>query len=376
MQIMWLSRFCSFRRRSLKCYFLVFLRLVRSMNVHGNEFRISLFFRAYRYLFAIACILTMFTMLISFILGGYAVFNTELGSRELANPIRLFPLFIFGLPVSVNSSATLGDIFAGLWSMYIIIFVIAINGPKLSILGVLRRLRRTTFSFYDNTVFTVVMYFSIMLLAFSLIELIQKQIGIPTGGPPETTPIRNFTLLSLAPIVEEFGFRVTIIGGVVIFLLLGRISASSSLQVLWHPLGYLEKHQPLGPSEYRSTILFTIVVSGLFFGAAHLGYGTTWEIGKLTTATIAGILLGWIYFRQGFPAAILLHWCFNFYSGSYVYFSCALASPIETCEKAAESSLLVNNFELLLIITSILSIGMIFLNRRLNRSKWKQSELH
>ncbi|MFQ6135229.1 MAG: type II CAAX prenyl endopeptidase Rce1 family protein, partial [Nitrososphaerales archaeon] len=269
-------------------------------------------FLAYTCIFAAACVMIIATMFFSFVLGGYTVFNTELGNREVANPITLVPIFIFGVPLPVFSTATLGDIFSGVWSIYILIFTIAINGPKRSVLGVLRRVReRGRFPFYDNTAFTVVTYFSIMLLVFSIIELIQNQIGIPTGAPPESTPIRAFTMMSLAPIVEEVGFRATLIGGVAFFVLLGRSNRLSSLKAMWHPSRYLEEDPSTRPSEYRALMYFAIVVAGLFFGVAHLAYGTSWEIGKLPTAAIAGILLGWVYFKQGFPAAVLLHWSFN-----------------------------------------------------------------
>ncbi len=332
----------------------------------GKLFRAA--FLAYAYIFAAACLIMITTMFFSFVLGGYTVFNTELGNREVANPITLFPIFIFGVPLPIFSSASLGDIFAGVWSIFIMIFAIAINGPKRSILGVLRGVRKiNNFPFYDNNAFTVVTYFSIMIMVFSIMEFLLSQVGIPTGVPPENTPIRSFTMLSIAPIVEELGFRVTLIGGVAFFVLLGRSNRSSSLKALWRPSTFLEEHS-IHPSEYRSLMYLIIVVSGIFFGVAHLAYGTTWGIGKLPTATIAGILLGWIYFKQGFPAAVLLHWSFNFLSGSYVYFACALTASIDTCEQAAGRSLLVNYFETLVIITSILAVGMILLNRRMGRS--------
>ena len=84
---------------------------------------------------------------------------------------------------------------------------------------------------------------------------------------------------------------------------------------------------------------------------------------NLKRTLIAGILLGWVYFKNGFPTTVMLHWSFNFLPSSYVYFTCADNISIGACNQVAESSFLVNAFEALILITGILSIGMIILNK-------------
>ncbi len=303
-------------------------------------------------------------MFFSFVLGGYTVFSTELGAAEIADPITFFSIFIFGLPFPIFTSITLGNIFSGLWSMYLILFVISLNGPKLSVFGVLQHIKkRNRFSLNENAIITVIVCFSIMLVSFYIIEFIQNQVGIPIGTTPQNTPIRAFIMMSIAPIVEEIGFRTTLIGGVVLFILMGRNNNLNSLKALWHPSKYLEQNVNLHLNEYRWPIIFIILLSGFLFGVSHLAYGSSWAIGKLPSATIAGILLGWVYFKNGFPTAVMLHWSFNFLPGSYVYFTCADIISIGTCNQVAESSFLVNAFEALLLITGILSIGMVILNK-------------
>jgi len=320
--------------------------------------------QAYSYFFAIICIIVIAFMFFSFVLGGYAVFSTELGAAEIADPITFFSLFVFGLPFPIFTSITLGEIFSVLWSIYLILFVILLNGPKLSVLGVIRHIKkRNQFSLNENAIITVIVYFSIMLVSFYIIEFVQNQVGIPMGTTPQDTPIRAFTMVSIAPIVEEVGFRITLIGGVVLFILMGRNNNLSSLKALWHPSKYLEQKVNLHLNEYRWPIILIILFSGFFFGASHLAYGSSWAIGKLPSATIAGILLGWVYFKNGFPTAVMLHWSFNFLPSSYVYFTCADNISIGACNQVAESSFLVNAFETLILITGILSIGMIILNK-------------
>ncbi len=115
--------------------------------------------------------------------------------------------------------------------------------------------------------------------------------------------------------------------------------------------------------------------SGLFFGAAHLFYGSTWEIGKVPSASIAGILLGLIYFKQGFPAAVMLHWAFNFFPSAYVYFSCTLNTSIMMCEQVVESNILVSSLEILLLFTGFFSIGMILLNFKMKKYSIDSNEI-
>jgi len=246
--------------------------------------------------------------------------------------------------------------------------------PKKTIIGIIRSVKeKGTFPFYDNTLFTIIIYYSIMLLVFSIIEIFLSQIGVETGSIPENTPIMSFTMMSIAPLVEEIGFRVTLIGGIAFFFLWGKSNLSRILRVLWRPSTYLEDESDK-KREYRSFIYLTIILSGLFFGVAHITFGSSWEIGKLPTATIAGILLGVIYFKQGFPAAVILHWSFNFLSGSYIYFSCAMNQSFASCERIAASSLIINYFELLIIVVGIMSIGLIFLNSLIVRNRTNETD--
>ncbi|MCL4437141.1 MAG: CPBP family intramembrane metalloprotease [Thaumarchaeota archaeon] len=328
----------------------------------------------YAYAFSALCVAMIGAMFLAFMIGGYTVFNSGLGSREAANPVTFVPIFIFGAPLPFFSSISLADIFAGLWAIYIILFTIVLNGPKQSFVGVIRKIKATsTFSFYDNSALVVITSFSVLMVAFLAIDFLQGLIGVPTGTIPENPPIRSFTLMSWAPISEEIGFRVTLIGGVALIVLLSQGRGLKSLKVLWHPSRAFEEFG-LRRVDYISVIYFAIVVSSLFFGAAHIIYNSSWEIGKVPTAAIAGFVIGWVYFKNGFPASVLLHWSFNFLSGSYVYFSCALSSAAGRCEDVAQNSLLVNSFEALIVTTGILGIGMLMLNLVVKR-RWKQIDV-
>jgi hypothetical protein len=57
----------------------------------------------------------------------------------------------------------------------------------------------------------------------------------------------------------------------------------------------------------------TILVSSLIFGLAHFLLGAGWEVGKISTAFLAGIVFAFAYVEYGFHISILLHWFFNCY---------------------------------------------------------------
>jgi len=316
----------------------------------------------YTYIFTAACITLTSILYLSFILGGYTVFNTQLGFKEVDTPISRLPLFIFGVPVPLVSNVTVGDMFSALWMIYLLIFTVAFNGPRRSLIGVLKALKgRNRVTIYDNTLLTVVTVFSILIVVVHAVELIQMSSGVPTGSLPEGKPILTFTMISLAPLVEEVGFRLTLIGGVAFLILLGRTGEFlGSLKALCHPSKHLEAH--LKRIEYQPLMYIMIVLTGVFFGVAHIAFGSGWAVGKLSTATISGVVLGWVYYRQGFPAAILLHWAFNYPAGAYVYFACGL-SGAELCTQIAEESPIVSYLDSSILFTGVLSIGMILLNR-------------
>jgi hypothetical protein len=69
-------------------------------------------------------------------------------------------------------------------------------------------------------------------------------------------------------------------------------------------------------------------MGGAMFGYAHIAFGAGWEIGKVTTSSLAGIILGLIYFFYGFPGAVLLHWSFNYFLDSFYYFDLGIESGL------------------------------------------------
>lgn len=260
-------------------------------------------------------------MLLSFAVGGYAVFNADSGNYVFDQRMGPFAFFFAGLPIVVNLNASLGDVFTFVWITYMVFFVIALRGPRRSIFGAYWRLGTERFLLFSgNTATAVVSAFSSLVILTYVIEFLQQQAGIQAGKLLEQNPILLFIQVSVAPLSEEIGFRVTLVGLVAVLLSLGRDGANF-FKVLWSPARHLKEISTL--ERYRkdlTSLHVAVALSAVLFGASHVLYGGGWQIGKVTTSAVSGVVLGWLYVHYGLPGAVLLHWSFNFFAGAYFSF--------------------------------------------------------
>ena len=248
-----------------------------------------------------------------------------IGLMILSFPIGLYTVFITDL----GRYSSIRGLFIIFWFIYLVLFVKAIRGPRLP----LNRIPRTALNYelksiFNNTLSTLAVTFSALLLITTFIELLQKSVGVETGSLHEidpSFPILLFISTTIAPIEEEIIFRVATIGIVVILLLFIRGNHFNPFRVLWHPAKHVSE---LGKRADMKIIYFAIIISGALFGFAHIAFGAGWEIGKVTTSSLAGIILGLIYFFYGFPGAVLLHWSFNYFLDSFYYFDIAVRESI------------------------------------------------
>ncbi len=213
----------------------------------------------------------------------------------------------------------LGSLFIFLWTVYVILFAMAINGPVKSAIRALKDTWALGLSgVFENSILATASVFPLVLWSSVLLALLQQSVGVSTGSLPSTDPLLLFAELSIAPIREEIGFRVIPIGVGAMVILLARQRFRDALLSLWHPSKYLRKN--LSPQAYKRQ-LWTMYILGAFsaflFGLAHYVLGAGWGPGKITEAAIAGIALAALYYKYGLPAAILLHWAVDYALTSY-----------------------------------------------------------
>ena len=293
-------------------------------------------------------------LLVSFPIGIFVVFESEIGGDiNYEYPFTHLELFngteMYQAPIDIS----IGDVFVILWTFYLALFVIAILGPKHGFLKSLSSI--ISFGKYDtnsNYLISVIKWFSILVLISVLINFIQEQFSIEIIPPLVDNDLIQFFYVSLAPLVEEFGFRLILIGVPLFIIYSHKSSIKYFIKCLWDP-GNLDIHD-------SKKAIFLIVFVGLVFGFAHIALGESWSEGKFVQAAASGIILGWVYLRYGFIVSLLIHWATNYFIFSYANFISQLnfISIEDTFSHSLMSSL-----ELLFLITGSLSICILFVSR-------------
>jgi hypothetical protein len=195
-------------------------------------------------------------------------------------------------------------------------------------------------------------WFSIIILLSIVIDFIQQGFGITTVPPSIDNNLTQFLYVSLSPIVEEFGFRVVLIGLPLFVYYSHKLSLKHFFKSLWNPYRYLHI------SNFKRS-LFLIVLVGLFFGLSHIMIGESWSDGKFVQASMSGIILGWLYVRFGLIPAILVHWGTNYFIFSFAHF---ISQINEIAIESAFSHSLINTMEIIFFISGAFSIFVILVN--------------
>ncbi len=291
-------------------------------------------------------------MLLSFPFGLFVVFDTDIGDdinfQYPLNSLDIFKEIRYLIPFDIE----IGDIFIVLWSIYAILFTIAMLGPDKGFLKTLStNLSNRKLETKSNYMIAITKWFSILILISIIIDFIQQGFGIVTVSPPVDNDLTQFLYVSLSPIVEELGFRVILIGLPLFVFYSHKLSLKHFFKSLWNPNHNLHIY------DFRK-ILFLIVLVGIFFGLAHIMTGEPWSEGKFAQATASGIILGWLYFRFGLIPAILVHWGTNYFIFSYANF---VSQINEITIEAAFSHPLINTMEILFLISGIFSISVLLI---------------
>jgi hypothetical protein len=270
------------------------------------------------YVFAALLLIIIVLMLFTIPLGAYAFFNNSLLSSvsRPSSPVNDSYFFITMIPIGYPVAGSIGEWFIAIWVIFLIFFGLALNGSFSSIVTSLKNIhRKGSDALFDNSAFAVAALFPLLLWATVLLEMIQSNVGIQTGSLPDTDPLAFFYDITYAPLVEELGFRVFIIGLLAFIVILARGGGVDSLKALWCPSKYLERHST--PKEARGNSMMmwaAILFSAVLFGLAHyILSGGAWQVGKISEAALTGVGLGWLYYKYGYHVSVLLHWSFNYF---------------------------------------------------------------
>jgi len=293
-------------------------------------------------------------MILSFPLGTYAVFNSNIGDDIDYNfPQDQFDIFIAGLHLGIPIEFEIGDIFIVFWSIFLIFFVITFLGPKNNFLkSIMHLLNKEKDDPDGNYLVNIIKWFSIIVVISAIINFIQESFGIITSPPASMNDLTMFLAITISPITEELGFRVMLIGIPLFLIFTHKSSLKFFFSALWHPYKNLHivKHK---------RAIGIIVAVGLFFGLAHIISGEPWSEGKFAQAAISGIIIGWVYYRYGLISAILVHWATNYFIYSYLFF---ISDLNQISIQNAVSHSMIGTLEVILVVTGVISIAMIVIN--------------
>ena len=299
-------------------------------------------------------------MVLSFPTGAYLVFNSEIGDDiTYEYPMDSLSLFFAGIGFDVPVKFELGDGFVVIWCTFLILFTAAIFGPKKNFVIVLQSMiSEGSDKIQDSDIVTVITWFSILVIVSGGIIAVQEFVGISIEQPEAPNQLIQFFDISLAPIIEELGFRVVLIGLPLFMLYSHKLSFKFFVKSLWWPWKNLR-------NVNMKKALSVIVIVGILFGAAHIFSDEAWSTGKLAQAIASGIIIGCVYFRDGFVAAILIHWATNYFLLSYVF---AISQINQISTPNALSHSMINSLEIILVLSGIISTSIILL-KYANRKK-------
>jgi hypothetical protein len=203
-----------------------------------------------------------------------------------------------------------------------------------------------------NYMFAMTKWLSILILISAIINYIQESFGIATIPPLGGNSLIQFFYVSLAPLLEEFIFRIILIGIPLFVLYSGRASIRYFVKCLWSP-------SSLNILDSKKAILLIIFI-GISFGFAHIAFSDSWSEGKFAQATAGGIILGWVYLRYGIVVSLLIHWATNYFIFAYAHFISQINYvPLET----AFTNPLMSSLEWIFLFSGILGVSILLLNR-------------
>jgi membrane protease YdiL (CAAX protease family) len=212
------------------------------------------------------------------------------------------------------------------------------------------------------------------LLATILLDLLQTSVGVQAGGL-SGDPYSLLLSFTLAPLIEEVGYRFFLIGVplvVVMFLMRGR--AGRMVKSLWRPSAAWDGIGAEDPGASAVPFLklltyFLVVLSSVMFGLAHYLSGAGWDIGKVSEAALDGFALAYLYVRYGLHASIIFHWVVDFASNAFAFYGQAAYGISWT---ANSSYSLIPSLDLIIIVG--LPGLLYFANRLLKRVMERRKE--
>ena len=261
--------------------------------------------------------ITVVLMVFSFPAGAYSVFSGRL-SQNFTYSTVIRPYYWIGPAIGYTPFVVSAGVWYAIFTAIYLLFFFYALAQKEHIWGAVGTAFRTGFDALMSSPFVVaIVSIGFLIFSSSIIDLLVSSTGTSIGGPTGD-PLELLLGFSYAPLVEEVGFRLLLVGTVAFILSIGR-PWRAALGALWRPSKALEG---LAVGSGASIIIWVATsFSAVTFGTCHVICGSgTWDIGKLPEAIYGGFVLGYLYVRYGIHVAVLAHWGVDFFGSVYAFF--------------------------------------------------------
>ncbi len=271
--------------------------------------------------------LTAALVILSFPLGVYTVFFTHLSNSTATTAGYPF-LWVGPVAVVLPIPVTFGAAFLAVVAVYAGMFVLAAYQGKSLPSAIVSGLKNGYQDFLSNRALLTLVSIGFLVFTAAVIDEIVTAAGPPIGNPfTGGDDLLTFLQLTLAPLREEFGFRVLIIGVATAVVTLprpeiaARKTIESVLRTLWRPSVAYESLDSGSNTLVLVVIWAAGALSAVTFGACHVACGGGgWQLGKLPEAVYGGVVLAYLYIRYGFHVAVLAHWGIDYLPSVFAFF--------------------------------------------------------
>jgi len=279
---------------------------------------LSVFSRIAAWVFFVLLGLTAVLVILSFPAGVYTVFYTHLSNSTTAASLGTPYLWVGPLAFLFPFQVSLGSVFLAVTAIYAAMFALALGQGRGALATTTAALRKGVGEFLSNNAFVTLVGIGFFVYTAIIIDDVVSGFGAPIGNPfGGLDPLRAFVSLTLAPLREEFGFRVLIIGLMAFVVSFWR-SKGVAAKALWRPSVVYEG---VGRDTFALVMIgVTWAASSVVFGACHVVCGGGWDLGKLPEAIYGGVVLGYLYIRYGFHVAVLGHWGIDYLASVYAFY--------------------------------------------------------
>jgi hypothetical protein len=242
--------------------------------------------------------------------GVYAFFFTPLSSAgyNWMTDAHLF-FWVGPAPAVLPFVLSIGVSFLGVTGIYVLMLAFSAFQGKGPLRAMVEGIRSGVASFFSSPFLVVLISIGFLVFTASIID------SVVAGTAPASDPLLSLASLANAPLIEEFGFRMMMIGVAVSLISLGG-GTREALRALWRPSAALDG--TVSKATVRAILAVLLAVSAVTFGVTHVLYG--WTSGKFFEASYGGLVLGYVYIKYGFHVSVLTHWGVNYFGSAFAFF--------------------------------------------------------